>query len=243
MKSPAHRRDIHRGLRVGGVPMGRSTATSVWSISVPGRGAGTSIWSRRRSDSFATEYRLMEDGAVALTGLRLTAPQTLLAGDIAVLPAGLCRPHSRRHRRSDGAEGRRRASGRGNGGGRCDPDTGRSDAVDRRRPQRAEFLVLAGGRGTGVGDPADAERGLRMRSARRTAMPNFVSTIRDAAASRSQTRWSPMAPRGPSCSCRQPANGAGRLRSTAPATSCSTTLSNGFGWIVSRAALAPCRRD
>ena len=39
--------------------------------------------------SFATEYRLREDGAVAFTDLRLTAPQTSVAGDIAVLPAGL----------------------------------------------------------------------------------------------------------------------------------------------------------
>src|SRR5262249_1210143 len=47
------------------------------------------LTSQRQRLSLATNYRLREDGAIALEDLRLNAPQTALSGDLSVLPAGL----------------------------------------------------------------------------------------------------------------------------------------------------------
>jgi translocation and assembly module TamB len=47
------------------------------------------VTAQGRRVSLAAPYRLREDGAIALDGLRIGAPQTSLAGDLAMSPAGL----------------------------------------------------------------------------------------------------------------------------------------------------------
>jgi translocation and assembly module TamB len=92
MKSPALAGAISAdALRVGGVPVESvdGNISVVDLVARPQGRLGLDLVARAQRLSLATEYRWMEDGAVALTDLRLAAPQTLLTGDIAVLPAGL----------------------------------------------------------------------------------------------------------------------------------------------------------
>jgi len=80
-----------RALRVAGVVLD-SAGGDVIARDLGGRPHGEvdlAAMVQGRRLSLATPYRLREDGAIALTGLRLAAPQTSLTGDLAVLPAGL----------------------------------------------------------------------------------------------------------------------------------------------------------
>jgi len=92
MRSPALAGTVSGdGLRVGGMAI-ESVEGNVEVADLGARPQGRldlGLVAQAQRLSVATEYRLREDGGVALTDLRLAAPQTSAVGEMTVLPAGL----------------------------------------------------------------------------------------------------------------------------------------------------------
>ena len=174
--------------RVSGYRNGRGEIQRAQSRPPPARRPCARSRCRRPAPSLSTAYRRRDDGVVALSDLKLTAPQTALAGDVspAQRPAG--RSHPRQDRRPCAGRRRDRPFDDGSGYARSVRRVGQCETGDRGRHRRPQ-PVARGRRWHVVGRRAtDAEGAARrrLRVARwhgRTACyaGNGPPTCRDAA--------------------------------------------------------------